>query len=120
MKHDVRNLEGALLDAAVAKADGIAVWFRLESGVPVPYLDRDRFDRWWPSQQWLQGGPIIERERIACGPSVEGTGDPDELHYAMRIAGNGQKDGAYFWGPTRLVAAMRAFVASKLGVEVDL
>ena len=49
-KHKVSELEGALLDAAVAKAEG-------------------RLEAWWNtneaySVEWSDGGPIIERERI--------------------------------------------------------
>ena len=60
-------------------------------------------------QVWQQGGPIIERERI-------------ELH-----EDEGTSWAAFMWnggvckfGPTPLVAAMRCYVASKLGDEVDV
>ena len=63
-----------------------------------------------PSVNWLLGGPIIEREKIdsyyngewnACLQDVDGTPD-------------------YWSGPTPLIAAMRCYVASKLGEEVEV
>ena len=62
MKHKVSELEGALLDAAVAKAEGYELdsdgdnrTVRDNGGAP---------SRWRPSTDWTQGGPIIEREEI--------------------------------------------------------
>lgn len=123
MKHKTSELEGALLDAAVALADGrvegTSLWFRLEAGVSVPYMDRDRYDRWWPSTSWQQAGPIIERERIATIPYDEEMGLEKEAHLVWG-AHVGQQD---HWidtslhyangsGSTPLIAAMRAYVAS--------
>lgn len=127
MKHKVSQLDGALLDAAVAMAEGREVHFALRSGVAVPFMDRDRFDLWSPSQHWAQGGPIIERERIATIPYDEEMGLEKEAHLVWG-AHVGQQD---HWidtslhyangsGSTPLIAAMRAFVASKLGEEVEL
>ena len=55
---------------------------------------------------WKQGGPIIEREGIAIGKSWEGW-------KAFTETSGGE-------GPTPLIAAMRCYVASKLGDEVDV
>lgn len=61
---------------------------------------------------WLSplGGAITERERIEILPMF----NPEywEARVAMRSA--------WFSGPTFLTAAMRCFVASKLGNEVDV
>ena len=59
------------------------------------------------STDWAQGGPIIERERI----ELEWSG-PDWL---AQIKADNE-----WYGPTPLIAAMRAFVASKLGDEVEI
>lgn len=64
-----------------------------------------------PSEEWSQGGPIIERENIdLISPTPS-----DPLWQAMqwRFA-HGAK------GPKPLIAAMRCFVASRLGDEVDI
>ena len=64
-----------------------------------------------PSTDWAQGGPIIEREVI----SIVGF-DPDPKNW------NAHQEGLYFVEgcPTPLIAAMRCFVASKLGDEVEV
>lgn len=113
MKHKTSELTGALLDAAVAKAEGL----------PYKVSGAEKISKtlvmalgpigepWFPSSLWGHGGPIIEREKITVGPAMgrDGwwAGDP-KSH---------RNDG---YGPTPLIAAMRAYVASKLGDEVDL
>jgi hypothetical protein len=100
MKYRVDSLEGALLDAAVAKA---------ETGRPQvvsPIIERPMY-----SCLWSDGGPIIERERMSLAYKKEAW-----------IA-TWKRDG-WAWadeaGTTTLIAAMRAYVASKLGDEVEL
>jgi len=66
---------------------------------------------------WAQGGPIIEREDIAIGHG-NSREHPDNRYSASKL-------GVHPWavtaeGPTKLVAAMRCYVASKLGDEVDV
>lgn len=123
MKHKVSELEGDRLDIAVALAEGRTVgqglWLRTEAGRLVPYTDFDRYDRWWPSKQWQHGGPIIERERIDCTPK-DGPGSfmgekVDGPRWLANCPGKWCET-----GPTLLIAAMRAYVASKLGEEVEL
>lgn len=104
MKVKTSELTGAALDWAVGIAeqpDGAKLLWRLmQTG------------RWHPSTEWAQGGPIIDREDIALmGQSG--------LWPEPQLAAH-PKDGAVFWGPTKLIAAMRCLVASKLGDEVDV
>ena len=61
--------------------------------------------------KWESGGPIIEREKIQL--SVEAVGV-----WSAFIEGC-TKDFLYH-GPTPLIAAMRCFVASKLGDTVEI
>jgi len=84
---------------------------------------------WWhgktyqPSTNWAQGGPIIEREGIDV--SCVNTGLWSAKWWAnnsgmvknpaQRFKQNIQTD-----GPTPLIAAMRCYVASKLGDEIDI
>lgn len=67
--------------------------------------------RFQPTSDWSQGGPIIERECIA-------------IHRDMRFAETIWVAGIPFnqnlSGPTPLIAAMRCYVASKLGEEVEI
>lgn len=66
---------------------------------------------------WAQGGPIIEREKIDCVADPNGKDVWMGQLYATRLSGE-KVIRAY--GPTPLIAAMRCYVASKLGDEVDV
>ena len=117
------ELEGAALDWAVANCEGIlergsgslgTTIARLTSfGVSLPYAGNGD-EMFEPSTDWAQGGPIIEREVVSLG--VENGGwralcwgkdGPNPDLFSMR-------------GPTPLIAAMRCYVASKLGDEVEV
>ena len=60
-----------------------------------------------PSTNWAHGGPIIEREEICVLAPVRGLW-------------RGRKEGRTQYGPTPLIAAMRCYVASKMGDEVEI
>lgn len=120
MKVRVSEAVGKPLDWAVARCVGIE-WEQgdLDAGEYGPGFK--------PSTVWADGGPIIERECVTVRPvfiaeRLEGGSDhyrPDG--WAAHITPK-----AYwvtprpFAGPTPLIAAMRCFVASKLGDEVDV
>jgi len=109
----VSELKGAALDWAVAKCESVnAEAFRLY------YRDAegDGDMEFHYSTNWAQGGPIIEREGIEIKK-----GNP--LYFPQ-----GNEKGDYYedlWiagkmnGTTPLIAAMRFYVASKLGDEVE-
>jgi hypothetical protein len=65
------------------------------------------------STNWAQGGPIIEREKIS---TVAWYRDGHLIEWSSKIEGSDIKQ----FGPTPLVAAMRCFIASKLGDEVEI
>ena len=89
------ELTGVALDWAVAKAIGEY------KPVAVPRYSTD----------WAQGGPIIEREGISL----------DQYHDFPNWAASCPPESGFNWfGPTPLIAAMRCYVASKLGDEVDV
>lgn len=102
MKHEVATLEGPLLDKAVRKA------LRLIRGTR-------RY-----SMLWSLGGPIIERERIEWrylkpfgpAPVIEAT--------CVKHVSSISYEVVQAQGPTPLVAAMRAYVVSRLGTTVEL
>lgn len=129
-KIKVAEATGRVLDYLVAIAKGVD-----PQDIRV---DRDRLYRWMRdadgrhtgaymtgpefmfSSMWESGGPIIERERMAvtCTPVY---------WCAYRHSGVRRHDGfeTYAWthkhvGPTPLIAAMRCYVASKLGEEVEV
>jgi len=100
------DLQGAALDWAVANCEGL-VSIDTKNLFEPWYLLRD----YTPSTDWAQGGPIIERERIELVAIELG----EEW-----IARDYWKEFDEQSGPTPLVAAMRCYVASKLGDEVEI
>ena len=100
------ELRGPALDWAVAKCEGwpMDIWYDEDL---MPMIRDDEIPEWKPSTDWAQGGPIIEREKIAT--------------YLNGDDGWTAEDG---WkiatGETPLVAAMRCYVAMKLGDEVEV
>jgi hypothetical protein len=97
------ELTGAALDWAVAKCENVVyhgpAWTKF-------------------STDWAQGGPIIEQEEIGIkrnSPCSDGR--QWEASPSITAKGAGGKWG---YGPTPLIAAMRCYVASKLGDEVEI
>ena len=100
------ELRGAALDWAVALIE-YPEWKEQGYLEVFPHdLSFDDGTTYAPSTDWAQGGPIIEREKI----SIEWTGE-DWMAYIFH-------DEECF-GPTPLIAAMRCYVASKMGDEVE-
>ena len=93
------ELTGLALDWAVATANG--------DKFTLAHEDWD-----WYSSSWEYGGPIIEREAIQLTPD-EHTGT-----WSAYMTNEGEPYD--YTGPTPLIAAMRCFVASKMGDEIDL
>jgi len=119
MKIKTSELTGAALDWAVAKCEGVKV-VKLKHGRATfsdPFDDgalNEMFINY--STDWAQGGPIIEREGISIdqrdnGSLVLACIDAPMEHEENEIWVN---------GPTPLIAAMRCYVASKLGDEVEV
>ena len=101
------ELTGAALDWAVAKCAG-----HLPDGYSFdPYVH-------CYSTSWAKGGPIIEREEISTAKLEETLPDAMAPHPACW---SGHIDGVFVrYGPTPLIAAMRCYVASKLGDKVKI
>lgn len=123
----VEELTGTPLDCWVARAIGWSgpikyrenqdtlVWHK--DGVSLTSFFQN-VKSWKPSSNWSQGGPIIEREHISVVPSGAKW---DAYANAGYTGPDGQVDSKtpIIWeAPTYLVAAMRAYVASKFGDEV--
>lgn len=107
------ELTGAALDWAVAEAEG---YFAKDmASVRDGVVDVFYFDTYSPSIDWAQAGVIIERERISISPR-------DGYWEALYHDNLFQEDGSDYFqmGATPLVAAMRCYVARKLGDEVQL
>lgn len=107
------ELIGPALNWAVVKASGQNADYWLEK-----YASEDRRCLCEsPSTDWSQGGPIIEREKITVGPC-----DIHEQFRAYTHIGCYAAPTPRFTqdGPTPLIAAMRCYVASKLGDEIEI
>ena len=65
---------------------------------------------WGWATDWAQGGPIIEREKIATNYSAK-----RDCWFAENFLETCAEA-----GPTPLIAAMRCYVASQLGDEVEI
>jgi hypothetical protein len=108
------ELTGAALDWAVCEATGFFrgyTQFRTGKNF-LKVWGAARNTHLHPSTDWSQGGPIIEREHI----SIEAT----------RVGGLGDRWMAEDTGhctefaDVPLIAAMRCYVASKLGKDVEI
>jgi hypothetical protein len=122
MKIKTSELAGPALRWAVAEAQGSLTHTPAWAEAPTIYLlgrTGMRPFRWEPDIDWSQGGPIIERERLHTyfdPECVWATVPPSPQWVAWHEHG-----GMGRWnGPTLLIAAMRCYVASKLGDEVDV
>lgn len=96
------ELTGAALDWAVAKCEGLRTYVEVVEGFK-------------PSTDWTQGGPIIEREELTLSHSPY-----DHVFYGRTRPWCAEKKGRMEYGPTILIAAMRCYVASKLGDDVEI
>jgi hypothetical protein len=105
------DLTGAALDWAVTKCEG-----HMDDETIIRRLEPDE-EGWCIaySTDWAQGGPIIERELI----SLECLFDVNEW-YAWTPAPEQETGEARARGDTPLIAAMRCYVASKLGDTIDI
>jgi hypothetical protein len=118
MKLKTTELQGEALDWAVANCEGELS----QHGGQVHLVEskvrfyEDTLDiQYTPSTDWSQGGPIIERERIATW--FEHYEDEDAGLPCWFAAKYCERE---YPGPTPLIAAMRCYVASKLGDEVEV
>ena len=108
MKIKTTELQGEALDWAVAKC---------EVGDAINEIDDPHFY----STDWALAGPIIEREGIALD-CLRTCFVIDSWVAASEMVREGDYDSPVikFTGPTPLIAAMRCYVASKLGDEVEV
>ena len=119
------ELTGAALDWAVAKCEGREdPIYRFAPDPEDKEFDPDEdYSKYFyisgpdrqgpynPSNDWAQGGPIIEREWVDLHCVNDSLWEAE----CPAIGGLAMQN-----GPTPLIAAMRCYVASKLGEEVDV
>jgi hypothetical protein len=125
-KIKVSEASGVVLDYMEAKARGFNIYHstmlngHIMHGFWVSGYYPGDLNSWVPlskiaaSTDWAQGGPIIERERLCIDIGHDGVWlacskqNYDDVPEFMHAA------------PTPLIAAMRCYVASKLGEEVEV
>jgi hypothetical protein len=127
--HKVSELTGALLDAAVAKAEGwgqipggawgVQKWVPGLAGEQIDVSEIHRGPLPW-STSWQHGGPIIERERIDIAYWGRKTAEPWRAGCEIAADSDVWMGDLAMAGATPLIAAMRAYVTSRFGDEVDL
>ena len=120
MKVKTSELIGDALDWAVAKCEGHLIAKHRRGGdirIHTPY-PKPMFSRtipFCPSTDWAMGGAIIERKKIGVVCIPEGAlawaASVDKPNCLIRF----NKTGA-----TPLIAAMRCYVASRLGDEIEI
>lgn len=95
------ELSGAALDWAVTKIEAERQRFLVYPLYITKY-----------SSDWAQGGPIIEREKLSF------VAPHDDIQCWEAVHPQHPHDEKY--GETPLIAAMRCYVASKLGAEIEI
>lgn len=118
MKIKVSEASGPVLDWLVAKCDLASLDHLRRNADKLQIKNMDMLIDYSPSTDWAQGGPIIEREKIA----TKWTGDKYgwSARWPKWVAVDNGETIPTEGGPTMLIAAMRCYVASKLGDEVDV
>jgi hypothetical protein len=116
------ELIGPALDWAVAKCEPYGKEFgvSLRFNKPFDWGDREFLEY---STNWAQGGPIIEREKITL-LFHDGyiTNDEKTWYACLNFNYDGMEVQQQFsqQGETPLIAAMRCYVTSKLGDDVNI
>ena len=115
MKIKTSEAKDQVLDCLVAKCEGRGIEFEdpRDPWLTLDGIAHQPLHSYTPSTDWAQGGPIIERKRIGIVPSEDDAnvwvGSMFEPDWKFNRT-----------GPTPLIAAMRCYVASKLGDEVEV
>jgi hypothetical protein len=130
MKIKTQDLIGRPLDWAVATCqgevtelcfDGVTWGFKLDGELKVMAARWAASMVYLPSTNWAQGGPIIEQERVTVGWAYP----RDTIGLVRAVAQYFEPPHSALsnhrqFGPTPLIAAMRCYVASKLGEEIEV
>jgi hypothetical protein len=109
MKTKVSEITSLQLDWIVTDLEGVKTYGIKDWLEQRPYTVGNRW-----STDWAQSGPIIERERIALTAYLRA----DLVTHWRAVAFTSGTVPMY--GETPLIAAMRCYVASKLGDEVEV
>lgn len=114
MKVKTSVINGFALDWAVATAEGYKAELDHNEVVSWKIILSNAYRLVWePSINWSQAGVIIERENISLDyrPTEHAEGRP----WIATLPSGAEEKGA-----TALIAAMRAYVSSVLGDNIDI
>lgn len=109
MKIKISEAEGVVLDYLVAKCEGISLeeFLAAQTSAGCEYAY---------TTDWAQGGPLIERMFRDGLEMLQGEATAGNQRAWARL-----RDGKYYSHESSpLIAAMRCYVASKLGEEVEV
>ena len=132
MKIKTADLTGPALDWAVAQCEGLNP--NSDPKVRRQYVGYSGFAEAngfgcaikHYSTSWDKGGPLIERKGINLFKHNKLSGSQPDTWCAHQVVPRPNLEGSFnscalaLDGPTPLIAAMRCYVASRLGVEVDV
>jgi len=126
---NVSELEGVALDYFVCKAAGLLDAYPQHKR-PLSFAThwRSAGSKYLhPSTDWANGGPIIEKEDIRLFPDMMAVTTERGTEVYKKQGWKAQETATAYWirkpvftGPTPLIAAMRCYVASKLGETVEV
>ena len=115
MKIKTSELTGTALDWVVGKLELVDFYFNEFDGICRYTLTDNLYN---PTEEWAIGGPIIEQQEIGIRTNAPcSAGHEWEASPSITAKGAG---GRWGYGPTPLIAAMRCYVASNLGDEVEV
>ncbi len=126
VKVKVAEASGMVLGYMAALAlGGTEPWFDTVNTFWIKIDGKDRaFSTKWSDQQnfapatlWAHGGPIIEQLRSDSAYQLLIESDGDNVHVLSWPSAHVHFSG---YGPTILIAALRCFITSKLGEEVEV
>lgn len=115
------ELTGAALDWAVARCEGKDNDCEIHAGNVLYGRITSGFIQYQPSTDWAQGGAIIDRERFTrIFVNVAERITVSNKREVLDEEGDLVPQWVHGTGQTVLIAAMRCYVATKLGDEVDV
>ena len=116
MKIKTSELIPPALDWAVwTAAGGASAYPRTASGKAFLKLWKGNSAKYiHPSTDWSQGGPIIDKLMLESGLVLRSWVEEKRCEASLDFPHK------FSYGPTPLIAAMRCYVASKLGDEVEV
>ena len=120
MRVKISALSGTALDWVVAKCEGQALLDPHDNEWEYCWnlLGDNSGNYYFPSVDWAQGGPLIQREKMTLFYDEDGQ---TYSAYVSLFRQRGMSNRTRWRsGPTPLIAAMRAFCCSLLGEEVEI